>query len=63
MHTVIEKSAIHNCGGFCAYIDKSSNVTITNNVFYDARKFLVYVETVSHYAFEQNLLIGARKRD
>ena len=46
------------------FMDKFTNVTITNNVFFWARKFLVYVEeAISDYKFEENLLIGARKRD
>lgn len=62
--TEITSSAIHNCGGFCMFMDKFTNVTITDNVFFWARKFLVYVEQAfSDYTFEDNLLIGARKRD
>lgn len=46
------------------YIDKVSNVSITNNVFFNAKKFIVYVqEVVDHYNFDGNLLIGARKRE
>ena len=62
--TSITSSAIHGCGGFCMFMDKFTNVTITDNVFFWARKFLVYVEeAISDYTFEENLLIGARKRD
>jgi len=39
-------------------------VNIDNNVYFWARKFLVYVEEIiSDYNFTNNLLIGARKRD
>ena len=44
--TEIENSAIHGCIGFCAFIKQVSNVHINNNVFFYARKFLVYVEEV-----------------
>ncbi len=41
-----------------------SNVHFNNNVFFWARKFLVYVEEVNgKYNFTNNLLVGARKRD
>lgn len=40
----VENSAIHGCGAFCAFIKQVSNVSINNNVFFYARKFLVYVE-------------------
>lgn len=46
------------------FMDDNTNITMTNNVIFSARKFLVYVEDVfSHYTFTKNLLIGARKRD
>lgn len=62
--TEIENSAIHGCIGFCTFIKKVSNVSINNNLFFYARKFLVYVEEVlGEYNFTNNLLIGARKRD
>ena len=36
-------SAIHDCGGFCTFMKQVSNVNINNNVYFWARKFLVYV--------------------
>jgi hypothetical protein len=47
----------------CTWIADSKNITFNNNVFFWARKFLVYVEKVDKYNFTNNLLIGARKRD
>ena len=44
-------------------MEESSNIMMNNNVFYWARKFLVYAEDIiSDYNFTDNLLIGARKR-
>ena len=64
VRTQIESSAIHGCIGFCAFIKQVSNVSINNNVFFLARKYLVYVEEIiSQYNFTNNLLIGARRRD
>lgn len=46
------------------FIDDVENLEINNNVFFWARKFLVYVEEVfDKYTFTNNLLVGARKRD
>ena len=60
----MEGSSIHNCRGFGTYIKQSENIKINNNVFYWARKFLVYAEDIiSKYEFTNNLMIGARKRE
>ena len=62
--TEIMSSSIHGCYGFCMFIDDIANVSITNNIFHDGRKFTVYVEDIlSDYTFENNVLIGTRKRD
>lgn len=60
--TAITRSSIHDCIGICTYIDLSSNVTFDNNVFYYARKFLVYVLRANNYTFTNNLLAHALKR-
>ena len=45
------------------FIKNVANVSITNNVFFKARRFLVYVEEVlSQYNFEDNVMVGAEKR-
>lgn len=46
------------------YLDQNMNLTIDNNLFFKAKKFLVYVENVlSKYSFTNNLLIGALDRE
>lgn len=44
------------------WITKATNLKVDNNVFYEAKKFLVYVEFVDNYTFTNNLLVGAKRR-
>lgn len=41
--TKVIGSSFHNCGSFCMYMDDNTNISIDNNIFFGARKFLVYV--------------------
>ena len=59
----MKNSVMHHCEGICLYIDDSSHMTFDNNMFFRAKKFIVYVENViSDYHFTNNVLIGALKR-
>jgi hypothetical protein len=56
-------SSMSHCGGYCMFIGNVANLEINNNVFFWAKKFLVYVEETLHdYKFTNNLLVGALKR-
>jgi len=44
-------------------MDQSSNITFNNNVFYKARKFLVFAYYIKNYTFTNNLLIYAHRRE
>lgn len=61
-NTTITYSSIHNCNGYCVYIDNSQNITFDRNVFYFARRYIAYVLQVNNYAFTNNLLVGLRLR-
>jgi hypothetical protein len=43
-------------------LDTNANITIDNNVFYIARKFIVTATNQQDYAFTNNLMIGAKIR-
>jgi hypothetical protein len=61
--TSITNSAIHHCNGMCSFFDDISDLTVNNNVFYLAKKYITYVHKVNHrYSYMNNLLIGAQKR-
>lgn len=58
--TVITRSTIRNCNGYCVYIDKSSNVTFNNNIIHNALRYSVAVYTVTNYAFLNNAILGLK---
>lgn len=59
----IVKSAIHSCVGFCLRVKSSSNISISENTFYFAEKYLVYLEEAGFTSISGNLMIHAQKRD
>lgn len=61
-HSIITGSTFHDCKSFCLDIDNSLNITVTNNVFYNARVFHVRALDISHFSFTQNLMIAATTR-
>lgn len=44
------------------WVANTKNIKIDNNVFYLAKKFLIYAEFVNNYTVTNNLLVGARLR-
>jgi nitrous oxidase accessory protein NosD len=58
--TVITRSTIRNCNGYCVYIDKSSNVTFDNNIIHSGLRYIVFVLKVTNYAFINNVMIGLK---
>ena len=62
--TVIDSSFM-GCKAFCVQIDNAEQVTMTNNVFYDAWVYGVEVEestTLRTFTFTNNLIIGVTTR-
>jgi hypothetical protein len=60
--SLVDSCSFHDCGGYCVRLQNNANVTINNNNFYLARKFIVSVEGQYDYKFTNNLMIGARSR-
>lgn len=56
----IDSCSFTNCRGYCLRLENNSNTAITNNVFYEGRRFIVSVEGQTNYSFANNLMIGAR---
>ncbi len=61
-HTVITKSSFHECQDFCMKLNNIYDVSITNNVFFNARKYHVLALKTFYFNFTDNLLIGVTKR-
>jgi hypothetical protein len=51
-----------NSGNFAMSLNNNANITVDNNIFYIAYKFMVVVVDQQDYKFTNNLLIGARER-
>ncbi len=60
--SLITRSSFHNSNGMAMWVANTTNIKIDNNVFYYAKKFLLYAEFVNNYTVTNNLLIGARAR-
>jgi hypothetical protein len=43
-------------------VENSNKIQITNNVFYNARKFHIQATDVDEFGFSNNLMVGAIKR-
>ncbi|KAL4508253.1 hypothetical protein ABPG72_003557 [Tetrahymena utriculariae] len=59
----VTNSAIHNCPGYCANIEDSSYVQITNTCFYNGRPILMRIKNVNNIAISNNSFVAARQRD
>lgn len=60
--TVITKSSFHECQDFCMNLKNIFNVEITNNVFFNARKYHVLALETFYFSFTNNLMIGVTTR-
>ena len=63
--STVTDSSFMGCKAFCVQIDNSQNVTMINNVFYDAWVFGVEVEEMTElktFVFTNNLIIGVSPR-
>jgi hypothetical protein len=60
--SIITRSSFHNSEGMGVWLSNVNNLKFDNNVFYAAKKFLVYAEYTNNYTFINNLLVGAKKR-
>ncbi len=59
---IITRSSFHSSNGMAMWIANTTNIRIDNNVFHNAKKFLIYAEYVNNYTVTNNLLIGAKRR-
>ena len=55
-------SSFVNCKAFCINVDIVRNVSITNNVLYNAWVFGVQATGMQHFNFTSNLIIGVTGR-
>lgn len=60
---IITRSSFHSSNGMAMWIANTTNIKVHNNVFHNAKKFLLYSEYVDNYTITNNLLIGARARN
>lgn len=60
--SIVEKSSFVNCKAWCINVDTVRNVTIHNNVFYNAWVFGIRAFTMVNFEFTNNLLIGVTAR-
>lgn len=61
--SVVNNSAIHNCPGYCANLEESDYVKITNTNFYNGRPILMRIKTVTNINISNNHFVAAIKRD
>lgn len=60
--SLVEKTSFINCKAWCINVDTVKNVTITNNVFYNAWVFGIRALSMVNFEFTDNLLIGVTAR-
>ena len=60
---IITRSSFHASNGMGMWIANTTNIKVDNNVFHNAKKFLIFAQYVNNYTVTNNLLIGARARD
>lgn len=60
--SLVRGCAFVDSSAFSMRLENNANVTVDNNVFYLAKKFIVSVEGQQDYKFTNNLLIGALVR-
>ena len=60
--SVVKSSTFVNCRAFCIKVDTANNITLTNNVLYNAWVFAVQVVKMKSFTFSDNLIIGVDNR-
>lgn len=55
-------SSFVNCKAFCINVDTVTNVSITNNVLYNAWVFAVQAKAMKYFNFTSNVIIGVAGR-
>lgn len=55
-------SSFVNCKAFCINVDTVTNVSISNNVLYNAWVFAVQAKAMKHFSFTNNVIIGVDAR-
>jgi hypothetical protein len=60
--SLVEKTSFVNCKAWCINVDTVRNVTINNNVFFNAWVFGIRAFTMVNFEFTNNLLIGVTAR-
>lgn len=60
--SLVKSSSFYNCRSFCINVDTSNNVTITNNVLYNAWVFGAQAKSMKSFTFTNNAIIGVTAR-
>jgi hypothetical protein len=60
--SLVSSSSIVNCKAFCINVDTANNITITNNVLYNAWVFGVQIVGMKSFTFTKNVIIGVNAR-
>lgn len=60
--STVESCSFVESNAYSLNLDSSANVTVTNNVFFKARKYIVAAISMLDYKFTNNLMIGAQSR-
>jgi hypothetical protein len=60
--SLVQSTSFVNCRAFCINVDTSNNITITNNVLYNAWVFGVQVVAMKNFIFTNNVIIGISAR-
>lgn len=60
--SLVSKSSFVNCMAFCINVDNANNITITNNVLYNAWVFGVQINAMKSFTFTNNLIMGITGR-
>jgi hypothetical protein len=58
----VKSSSFVNCRAFCINVDTANNITITDNVLYNALVFGVQVVSMKSFTFTNNLIVGINAR-
>lgn len=60
--SLVKSSSFYNCRSFCINVDTSNNVTISNNVLYNAWVFGAQAKSMKSFTFTNNAIIGVTAR-
>ena len=60
--SIVQKTSFINCKAWCINVENVRNVTIKNNVFYNAWVFGARVKGLQNFDFTNNLFIGVTAR-